>query len=100
QQTRPGAYRTHTRLAFADSGFCLIPQSFVKKLVGPACPPSQVSASAYSPRLMSEPEPEPPTLWIQDLAAEAKKSVMKMEGVKSVLGQLERAKCDATGLAV
>ena len=32
-------------------------QSFVKKLVGPACPPSQVSASAYSPRPMLEPEP-------------------------------------------
>jgi hypothetical protein len=29
----------------------------VEKLVGRACPPSQVSASAYSPRLMSEPEP-------------------------------------------
>jgi hypothetical protein len=26
-------------------------------------------------------------LWIQDLAAEAKKSVIKMEGVKSVLEQ-------------
>jgi hypothetical protein len=38
-------------------GFCLIPQSFVEKLVGRACPPSQVSASACSPRLMWEPEP-------------------------------------------
>src|ERR1700757_4530508 len=37
--------------------FCLIQQSFVKKLVDPARPPFQVSASAYSPRLMSEPEP-------------------------------------------
>jgi integrase len=35
------------------SGFYLILQSFVKKLVGRACPPPQVSASAYSPRLTS-----------------------------------------------
>jgi hypothetical protein len=45
------------------SGFCLIPQSFVKKLVDPACPPSQVSASPYSPRLMSEPGVFMPSLW-------------------------------------
>jgi hypothetical protein len=32
-------------------------QSFVENFVGRACPSSQVSASAYSPRLMSEPEP-------------------------------------------
>src|SRR5258708_30955779 len=30
-------------------GFCLIPQSFVKKLVGPACPPSQISAERVQP---------------------------------------------------
>jgi integrase len=35
------------------SDFCLFPRSFGKKLIGRACPPSQVSASAYSPRLTS-----------------------------------------------
>jgi hypothetical protein len=39
------------------SGFCLIPQSFVKKLVGPACPPSQGIGERVQPRLMAEPEP-------------------------------------------
>jgi hypothetical protein len=38
------------------SGFCLIPQSFIETLVARVCPPSQISASAYTPRLMSEPE--------------------------------------------
>jgi hypothetical protein len=42
------------------SGFYPIPQSFVKKLVGPACPPSQISARAQSPR----PMPEPPNSFI------------------------------------
>ena len=36
-------------------GFCLIPQSFVEKLVGRVCPPSRILASACSPQLMSEP---------------------------------------------
>src|SRR5260221_11130070 len=31
------------------SGFCLIPQNFVKKLVGPACPPAQISAERVQP---------------------------------------------------
>jgi NAD(P)-dependent dehydrogenase (short-subunit alcohol dehydrogenase family) len=38
------------------SGFSLIPQSYVKERIGPACPRSEISASAYSPRLISEPE--------------------------------------------